>query len=52
MRTLEEALVEKLIDIGGLKEEEAADVAFTVVEQLDEEGLFDDLYRRDEDDDE
>lgn len=41
-RHLEDVLVEKLQDVGGLDEETAGQVAFDVVEELENEGFFDD----------
>lgn len=48
-RTLEDTLTKKLIDIGNIDEEEAADLAFSVVSDLEEEGFFDDLSYTDDD---
>lgn len=42
LRLLEETLAEKLANIGGVEPEEAEDIAFAVVEALEEDGFFDD----------
>jgi hypothetical protein len=38
---LEKTLLDKLIEVGRLDEEDATQVAFDVVEELEEEGFFD-----------
>jgi len=37
---LEDKLQEKLLDIAQLEPDEAADIAFKIVEELDDEGFF------------